>query len=139
MNIRGELLPCDWSMRRLEVGGISTSTTSDYTTRDLGFGESPGPLFNPLLHHLTPAPNPTQVTGNTLAKMSVPQGFSVDLIAAEPRIHQPMAFTFDAQGRLWVVEGHSYPTKRPAEKGLIECSSSRIRTTTAPSKSEKCY
>ena len=76
------------------------------------------PLFNPLLHHLTPAPQPADVTGDTLAKMSVPEGFEVDLIAAEPEIHQPMAFTFDARGRLWVVEGHCYPTKRPVGEEL---------------------
>ena len=29
-----------------------------------------------------------------------------------------MAFTFDARGRLWVVEGHSYPQKRPEGEGL---------------------
>ena len=50
--------------------------------------------------------------------MFVPAGFSVDVIAAEPDLHQPMAFTFDAKGRLWVVEGHSYPQKRPAGEGL---------------------
>ena len=77
-----------------------------------------GPLFNPLLHHLVPAPSPQPVVCDTLSQMSVPPGFAVDLIAAEPEIHQPMAFTFDARGRLWVVEGHSYPTKRPAGEGL---------------------
>ena len=77
-----------------------------------------GPLFNPMLHHLQSVEKPTEVTGNTIAKMSVPEGFHVDLIAAEPRLHQPMAFTFDARGRLWVVEGHCYPTKRPEGEGL---------------------
>ncbi|XZE52930.1 PVC-type heme-binding CxxCH protein [Planctomycetaceae bacterium SH139] len=54
----------------------------------------------------------------TTSQMYVPAGFSVDVIAAEPDLHQPMAFTFDAKGRLWVVEGHSYPQKRPAGQGL---------------------
>lgn len=44
-------------------------------------------------------------------KMEVPAGFSVDLIAAEPDIVQPIAFTFDARGRLWVVEGNTYPQR----------------------------
>lgn len=83
------------------------------------FAESSGgPLFNPLLHHLVPAPEPPPLTGDTIARMSVPPGFKVDLIAAEPTVHQPMAFTFDGRGRLWVVEGHSYPTKRPPGEGL---------------------
>ncbi len=57
-------------------------------------------------------------------KMTVPPGFSVDLIAAEPDIVQPIAFTFDARGRIWVVEGNTYPQRagnpppaRPATDG----------------------
>lgn len=80
--------------------------------------DSSSPLQHPLLHHLAANPNPQPIAGETLAKMSVPAGFEVDLIAAEPDVHQPMAFTFDARGRLWVVEGHCYPTKREAGKGL---------------------
>ncbi len=44
-------------------------------------------------------------------KMTVPPGFKVDLIAAEPDIVQPVAFTFDAKGRIWVVEGNTYPQR----------------------------
>ncbi|MES2708533.1 MAG: PVC-type heme-binding CxxCH protein [Verrucomicrobiota bacterium] len=44
-------------------------------------------------------------------KMTVPPGFSVDLIAGEPDIVQPVAFTFDAKGRIWVVEGNTYPQR----------------------------
>lgn len=51
------------------------------------------------------------------ARMMVPDGFSVDLIASEPRLTQPIAMCFDARGRLWVVEGHTYPTKAPEGQG----------------------
>ncbi|MEX0670080.1 MAG: PVC-type heme-binding CxxCH protein [Pirellulales bacterium] len=54
----------------------------------------------------------------TVAEMKVTPGFRVDLIAAEPDIHQPIAFAIDPRGRLWVVEGHSYPQKRPEGQGL---------------------
>jgi putative membrane-bound dehydrogenase-like protein len=54
----------------------------------------------------------------TVAGMKVTPGFRVDLIAAEPDIHQPIAFAIDPRGRLWVVEGHSYPNKRPEGQGL---------------------
>lgn len=40
-----------------------------------------------------------------------PEGFSIDLIAAEPDLTQPIAMTFDARGRIWVVEGHTYPVR----------------------------
>jgi putative membrane-bound dehydrogenase-like protein len=78
-------------------------------------------ISNPLLQHLVPnavASDKARRGTETVAQMFVPEGFSVDVIAAEPQLHQPMAFTFDAKGRLWVVEGHSYPQKRPEGEGL---------------------
>lgn len=77
--------------------------------------------FNPLLQHLVPnsVTSPASQHGSeTTGRMFVPAGFSVDVVAAEPDVHQPMAFTFDAKGRLWIVEGHSYPQKRPEGAGL---------------------
>ncbi len=43
------------------------------------------------------------------ARMTLPPGFRATLFAGEPDIVQPIAFTFDDRGRLWVVENHSYP------------------------------
>ena len=44
-------------------------------------------------------------------KTTAPPGFSVDLLAAEPDIVQPIAFCWDSRGRLWVVEGNTYPQR----------------------------
>jgi putative membrane-bound dehydrogenase-like protein len=52
-----------------------------------------------------------------LKRMEVPPGFSVDLIAAEPDVVQPIAMCFDSRGRLWVAEGMDYPQKRPDGEG----------------------
>jgi putative membrane-bound dehydrogenase-like protein len=41
--------------------------------------------------------------------MTLPDGFKVTLFAGEPDVVQPIAFTFDDRGRLWVVECLSYP------------------------------
>jgi len=74
---------------------------------------------NPILSHLVP--NPVETSGNgafTLNGMSVAPGFNVERVAAEPDLHQPIAFTFDARGRLWVIEAYSYPTKRSEGEGL---------------------
>lgn len=76
---------------------------------------------SPVLRHLKP--NPTSApakTGpeNTVAQMHVPQGFKVELVAAEPDLHQPVAFAWDEKGRIWVLEAYSYPTKRPEGQGL---------------------
>ena len=49
--------------------------------------------------------------------MLVSQGFAVDLIASEPELTQPVAMCFDAKGRIWVIEGHTYPNKAPEGEG----------------------
>ena len=46
---------------------------------------------------------------DSVASIKVPSGFSVQLVAAEPVIKQPVAFTIDDRGRLWVLENVSYP------------------------------
>lgn len=49
--------------------------------------------------------------------MTAPQGFHVQLAAGEPLVHQPVAFTIDERGRLWVAEAHTYPERAPEGKG----------------------
>lgn len=50
-------------------------------------------------------------------RMTVPEGFSVQLAAGEPQIHQPIAMAFDHKGRLWVAEAHTYPRRAPEGEG----------------------
>ncbi len=45
--------------------------------------------------------------------MTLPAGFTATAFAGEPDIHQPIAFTIDERGRLWVVENYSYPDWSP--------------------------
>lgn len=54
----------------------------------------------------TPAPVPPE---EAPARMSLPEGFTATLFAGEPDVVQPMAFTIDDRGRLWVVESQTYP------------------------------
>lgn len=44
-----------------------------------------------------------------LQSIHVPQGFRVELVAAEPDVIDPVAFDWDSSGRLWVVEMADYP------------------------------
>jgi len=44
----------------------------------------------------------------SLKAMEVEEGFSVELVAAEPLVIAPVAMTFDGQGRIWVVEMDGY-------------------------------
>jgi putative membrane-bound dehydrogenase-like protein len=47
-----------------------------------------------------------------LAKMAIPVGFDVSIFASEPAIGEPIAFTFDDRGRIWVVENYNYVNRR---------------------------
>src|SRR6185312_7433365 len=42
-------------------------------------------------------------------RMTLPEGFTSTLFAGEPDVRQPIAFSFDDRGRLWVAECYSYP------------------------------
>lgn len=55
------------------------------------------------------------------ATMKVPLGFSVSLFAGEPDVVQPIDFSIDSKGRLWVCEARSYPkhTDEPAGDRII--------------------
>lgn len=50
-------------------------------------------------------------------KMTVPDGFRVTLAAGEPLVHQPVAFTIDHRGRLWVAEAYTYPNRAKDGEG----------------------
>ena len=45
----------------------------------------------------------------TAARMKLPPGFRMEVIAAEPDVVQPIAYTIDDRGRLWVLECTNYP------------------------------
>ncbi|HZZ71577.1 MAG TPA: PVC-type heme-binding CxxCH protein [Pirellulales bacterium] len=70
-----------------------------------------------------PAPPPVSTAPVPVAeaagKMTVPPGFSVSLVAGEPDVVQPIAFTFDDRGRLWVCECLSYPKYAPTGEDRI--------------------
>ncbi len=51
------------------------------------------------------------------AQMTLPRGFTADLIVGEPNLHQPVAFCFDSRGRIWIAEAHTYPKRAPDGEG----------------------
>jgi putative membrane-bound dehydrogenase-like protein len=51
------------------------------------------------------------------AAMTLPEGFTVQVAAAEPDVQQPVAMTIDERGRMWVVEAYEYPTRAAGDKG----------------------
>jgi putative membrane-bound dehydrogenase-like protein len=54
-------------------------------------------------------PGPALSPADAIKKMKVPDGFSVELVASEPEIVNPVAMTFDERGRIWITESIEYP------------------------------
>jgi putative membrane-bound dehydrogenase-like protein len=87
-----------------------------------------GPSTKPVLpYHQTKEPGPALSPHEAMAKMQLPPGFKVTLVAAEPDIINPTAFTFDDQGRIWVTESVEYPRESagPGQDKVIVCESTK--------------
>jgi putative membrane-bound dehydrogenase-like protein len=68
---------------------------------------------------------------DSLACITTRANLRVELVASEPLISDPVAFDWDVQGRLWVVEMGDYPSGRPdkplAAKDTDHTSGGRVR------------
>jgi putative membrane-bound dehydrogenase-like protein len=80
---------------------IAALTPTSYAQKQFGFDNSK-PSGQP---YLTPA--------ESLKRMKVADGFEIKLFAAEPMVTNPIAFTIDERGRVWVVESFEYPKRTP--------------------------
>jgi putative membrane-bound dehydrogenase-like protein len=58
-------------------------------------------------------PGPALPPAEAIKRMTVPDGFRVELVAAEPDIVNPVAMTFDERGRIWITESLEYPRSSP--------------------------
>lgn len=54
-----------------------------------------------------------------LHEFEVQEGFKLQLVASEPLVTDPVAFAFDAKGRLWVVEMRDYSEQDTERLGRI--------------------
>ena len=54
-----------------------------------------------------------------LATFQIKKGFRLELVAAEPLVVDPIAMSFDEDGRLFVVEMRDYSERRPERLGRI--------------------
>jgi len=53
-------------------------------------------------------------------KMTVPPGFEVLLVAAEPLVRQPVAIEFDDAGRLWTIQYMQYPNPAGLKRAKVD-------------------
>jgi putative membrane-bound dehydrogenase-like protein len=77
---------------------------------------------SPVLWHLRGNPAPPSAVAHPAGQrvatgFRLVHGFQADLVAAEPDVRQPIAFAFDARGRMWIAEAHSYPNRQPEGQG----------------------
>ncbi len=56
-----------------------------------------------------PTASPGLPPAEAQKRFTVPEGFEVRLFASEPEVINPVAMTWDARGRLWVLELYEYP------------------------------
>jgi putative membrane-bound dehydrogenase-like protein len=54
-------------------------------------------------------PGPALSPAEAVAKMTLPEGFKMEVVASEPRVVNPVAMCFDERGRIWVTESFEYP------------------------------
>lgn len=95
-------------------GEIKGSTSAKDTSHGVTGLPSPVKMYGPALKAQKDYAH-GQSPQDALKAIQLPTGFKAELIAAEPDIVQPIAFTFDERGRIWVIEGLSYP--QPREPG----------------------
>ncbi len=99
-------MPFAFSLRRLVlcVLGVAAFTATTGTAQDGNFPVA-------ATKGLTP--------DEAARKMTLPAGFRATAFAGEPAVHQPIAFTIDERGRLWVVENYAYPHWSPYGRDRI--------------------
>jgi putative heme-binding domain-containing protein len=67
----------------------------------------------PIPHGQERPPGPALSPAEAIRKMTVPEGFTVERVASEPEIVNPVAMTFDERGRIWITESLEYPRREP--------------------------
>jgi glucose/arabinose dehydrogenase len=74
--------------------------------------ENEKPKKEVIPHAQDKPPGPALSPEEALKAMKVPEGFSVELVASEPDIVNPVAMTIDERGRFWITESLEYPRRQ---------------------------
>jgi mono/diheme cytochrome c family protein/glucose/arabinose dehydrogenase len=71
-------------------------------------GDRPGEKQHPPSKEWVVPAAPVLPPKDAVATITLPPGFRIELVAAEPLVSDPVAIAFDPDGRLWVVEMPGY-------------------------------
>ena len=93
-------------MRRLSLAlfGLLLAAPAALAQKEFGFDNRKG------------SGQPYLKPEETVARFKVAPEFEVKLFAGEPLVVNPVAFTIDEKGRVWVVECFEYPKRTPKGK-----------------------
>src|SRR5437879_6188601 len=80
--------------------GIAAAVVVAKNPKDAGPEDAPIRFPLPVAEAKTPQ--------EELKTFRVQEGFEVQLVASEPMVEDPIALSFDGQGRMWVVEMRGY-------------------------------
>ena len=131
------------SKRLLREGGYEVDSSMDYYAQPTRLAPEVEDIIVDTVQKLLPPryyskelqtdfPPPTPYR-DAAATIHVKPGFKVELVAREPLVQDPVAFDWDPQGRLWVVQMGDYPEGRESrdegrgEDCLIDPQPSSIR------------
>jgi len=90
-----DFAPLEGAFEKVEVSGLESGSAVPAASKNAG--ETPAPHSQPL--------SPEE----SAKKWHVRDGYRIELVAAEPVVLDPVAFDWDEQGRLWVIEMADYP------------------------------
>jgi putative membrane-bound dehydrogenase-like protein len=90
-----------WPLSLFACWILLATGTSAYGQKEFGFVNT------------QPSGQPYLTPEESLRRMQVPPEFEIKVFAAEPDIINPIAFSVDERGRLWVVECYEYPSRTP--------------------------
>src|SRR6266581_2627994 len=62
---------------------------------------------------------PPTASDQALSTFRLKPGFRIELVAAEPLVVDPIALSFDENGRLYVLEMRDYPERRAEKLGRV--------------------
>jgi glucose/arabinose dehydrogenase/mono/diheme cytochrome c family protein len=71
-------------------------------------GDRAGHEMAPPPAHWQIPPAPVVEPADAPATFALEEGFEIELVAAEPMLHDPVALAFDGNGRIWVAEMMGY-------------------------------
>jgi putative membrane-bound dehydrogenase-like protein len=91
-------------MHRLSILVLLLASAPAFAQKEFGFDNR------------KPSGQPYWKAEETVAKFKVAPEFEVKLFAAEPQVVNPIAFTIDEKGRIWLIESFEYPKRTPKGK-----------------------